>query len=255
MHFWMSLLLALLVSLLFSQPIRASDISKCSMVAEGRAEVVVIETELDDARAVSVSGILLKPAGKGPFAAVLILPGTGGLVTPYCHGVLAERFIRWGYAALIVASTTAHDKDGNRLFEFSFADQANQARGAVQTLAGLSDVDQERVAVWGFSRGGATAIELSTSRRDRARRFRAIVAAAPPCSSKIAVPHTPLLVIIGTDDELLSAKACKDFAAKLKGERDFDFLLLPGARHVFWMDPAADEVSSRRMREFLKSHL
>ncbi len=255
MKLLISQLLALMVSLLFTQSSWATDISKCSSVSNGQARIIGIKAKLDNLKTVSVSGILLKPSGQGPFPIVLMLPGTGGMLTPYCHGVLADQFARWGYATLIVASTTAHDDTGRRLYEFSFADQANHARGAVETLATFTDIDRNRIAVWGFSRGGMTAIELATNSQDHGRWFRAIVAAAPPCPAKFVIPRTPLLVMIGTDDERLSAQACKDFAAKLGAKNQFEFLLLQGAKHVFWMNPKAAEQSALKMREFLQKHL
>lgn len=255
MKLFISLLLALMVSLLFAPSSWAADISKCSSVSNGQAKVIGIKAKLDNQKTISISGILLKPSGRGPFPIVLILPGTGGILTPYCHGLMADQFARWGYASLVVASTTAHDDTGQRLYDFSFTDQANHARGAVEALATFTDIDRNRIAVWGFSRGGATAIELATNSQDRGQRFRAIMAAAPPCPAKLVKPRIPLLVMIGIDDAFMSAQACKDYAAKLGGKSDFELLLLPGANHVYWIKPDAAKQSALKMREFLRKHL
>lgn len=255
MKLFISPLLALMVSLLFAPSSWAVDISKCSSVSNGQAKVIGIKAKLDNQKAISISGILLKPSGPGPFPIVLMLPGTGGIAAPYCFGLFAKQFARWGYATLVVASTTAHDDTGRRLYDFSFTDQANHARGAVKALATFTDIDRNRIAVWGFSRGGATVIELATNSQDQGRRFRAIMAAAPPCPAKLVKPRMPLLVMIGTDDAFMSAQACKDFAAQLAGNSDFELLLLPGANHVYWTMPDAAKQSALKMRAFLRKHL
>ena len=179
-----------------------------------------------------------------------MLPGTGGLVTPHCLGDLAQQFVKWGYAALIVAGTTARDAGGSLVHELGFVDQANYARAAARLLAGRTDIEGERIAVWGFSRGGLAALTLATGEG-----FRAVIAAAPLCPARAAEPRTPLLVMIGTDDAILSTQACEDYAARLQGRRGFEFLLLQGAGHVYWRDPEADALSTRRMAAFLKQHL
>lgn len=255
MKLFISTILAVMVSLLFAPSSRAADISKCSSVSNGQAKVIGIKAKLDSQKTVSISGILLKPSGRGPFPVVMMLPGTGGIATPYCFGLFAEQFARWGYATLVVASTTAHDETGRRLYDFSFTDQANHARGAAEALATFKDIDRNRIAVWGFSRGGATAIELATNSQDRGQRFRVIMAAAPPCPGKLVKPRMPLLVMIGIDDAYMSAQACKDYEAKLGGKSDFELLLLPGANHVYWIKPNAAKQSALKMREFLRKHL
>ena len=248
--------LAILASALAYTPAaEAVDISQCAMVADGQSEVITLESELDDGTAVTLSGILTKPDGEGPFPALLMLPGGGGLYTPYCNGVVAQQFAEWGYSSLIVASTTAQDRSGAFHHEYSFLDQAKHARAGAAALADRPEIDSARLAVWGFSRGGLTALEMAASPEDRSGSFRAIIAGAPQCHATLGPTHTPLLLIIGTEDTSVSVSACQDLASSLEQEPGFEFLLMEGAQHLYWLDADSARISARRMAEFLERHL
>ena len=237
------------------RPAYAVDISQCDMVANGRSEIVPLAADLDDGRKVTLNGILTKPSGVGPFPVVLMLPGGGGLYTPYCYAAVVGRFTRWGYATLIIASSTAQEVAGKHLFEYSFVDQVNHARGARGLLAEIGNIDLDRIAVWGFSRGGMAALELAASPSVRTDGFKAVIAAAPHCPSKARRPNVPLLVVIGSQDRSVSVEICQEYATRLEGNVDFDFLLLPAAGHVFWQNPDAAKVSANRVKAFLSDSL
>lgn len=247
--------LAFALFLALLRPGHAVDISLCDMVAKGQSEIVPLAAKLDDGRKVTLNGILTKPSGVGPFPVVLMLPGGGGLYPPYCNAAIVERFTRWGYATLIIASSTAKDISGQQLFEYSFVDQVNHARGARELLAEIGNFDLDRIAVWGFSRGGMAALELAASASVRADGFKAVIAAAPHCPSKVLRPNVPLLLVIGSNDRSVSVEICQEYATRLEGSDDFDFLLLPEAGHLFWQNPAAAKLSANRERTFLSDSL
>lgn len=250
-------LIALLVALVagLGRPASAVDISRCGLVVSGRGTVVGIEARLDDGRGVDLQGILVIPSGPGPFPTVVVLPGGGGLVTPYCYGSMVEAFASWGFASLIVASSTTTDTAGQHLYQYSFADQAGHARGAAERLNRIAEIDTRRLAIWGHSRGGLTAIEMAMDPADRGGPYRAIVAAAPQCPGRVLDFHTPLLMVIGTADKDVSVQACQDFATESEGRIGFESLFLPGAGHVFWTEPDAARKSADRVRAFLETHV
>ena len=80
-----------------------------------------------------------------------MLPGGHGLVTPYCYRAVVERFLDQEIASVIVASTTARQRDGTRRTEYSFADQASHAKAVAAFASKLAAVDRGRLVVWGHS--------------------------------------------------------------------------------------------------------
>ena len=95
------------------------------------------------------------------------------------------------------------------------------------------------------------ALHLAASPTVQTDGFRAVIAAAPHCPSKVAGPYAPLLLVIGSDDTSVSVEICTEYAARLAKAPNFEFLLLPGAPHVFWQNPSAAELSGSRMKSFL----
>lgn len=233
----------------------AADIQQCSMVVDGEAEVVTFDTLLPDGVEVTVNGLLVKPSGRGPYPAIVMLPGGGSLVTPYCFAFLAKQFVSWGYATMIVASSTARDRSGTRRLQYSFLDQTKHALGAASYLAAHSEVDPHRIGVWGFSRGGLTAIYVASDPNSSVSHFGAAIAIAPHCPAQASAPKIPLLVIQGTDDAIISAEVCVDYANRIQGTFGFEFLLLAGGRHVVWDNDTHAATLAASMRAFLVKYL
>ena len=109
------------------------------------------------ASGVGIRGYLTKPAGRGPFPAVVLLHSCLGL--PANRQAIGAEVARWGYVALFV------DDFGPRgLTEtcaVDFPDGPPDAYGALTFLAGRSDVDPSRIAAVGFSQGADTALAIA----------------------------------------------------------------------------------------------
>lgn len=251
----------LLGALLVAGPTQAVDVKRCRLVAEGRAAVIGFEAVTADGRQVSLDGLLTRPDGTAPASAMVMLPGSGGLVTPYCYGSVSERFADWGFATLIVAPTTARDGGGNPLYQYSFADLATYARGAAAALAALPRVDPARIGLWGHSRGGGAVIDAVSGAAGGRSPFRAAVAAAPVCPAKAVPPTIPLLVLVGSEDGDVNVDWCVDYAAQLEDAGGFAFFLISNAGHLYWAPgaPGYDETAARlaalRLKDFLAKHL
>ena len=84
------LTVGLLVAIWPSEAPRADPsrdtVSKCAAVIDGSAEAVVFNTQDNDGEPVPVRGVLSKPAGQGPFPAVVILHRSLGVIPPNCYG-------------------------------------------------------------------------------------------------------------------------------------------------------------------------
>jgi dienelactone hydrolase len=186
------------------------------------------------AGSLSLKGRLTKPEGSGPFPAVVLLHGCGGL-SPRRDNRWVERLTRWGYLTLQVDSfgprgissvCTYNSKDSIDIVQRRIQD----AYDAQAYLAGLTFVDANRIAVMGWSHGGLITLE---SILDKKNAFRAAVAFYPRCSGKLTGLKTPLLILIGRDDDWTPAKACLEMMPPGKSSPQSILKIYPGAYHGF----------------------
>ncbi len=252
-----------LVTLFLAQAAHAGNIKRCSLVADGRAEVITFDAHRADGKEVEVKGMLARPEGTGPFPAIVMLPGGYRLYTPGCYANAVERFVNWGFVTLFVAPTSARDGNEKNVRRYKAADLARYDHAAAAVVAPLPHVDSTRIGVWGHSRGGPGAIiAVSSDEGKRDFRFRAGVAVAswPRCPSD-ARPAAPLLVMNGAKDELSTPESCVNFAARSEDINGFEFLLIPDAGHAYWKartkdyDEAAAKLADERLKAFLARHL
>ncbi|HCN28967.1 MAG TPA: hypothetical protein DIT64_09405 [Verrucomicrobiales bacterium] len=102
----------------------------------------------------SVTGILRKPAGDGPFPAVVINHGTGGSAGGYA-GARATEMLPWGLVC--IGADLTHQDTGAPEAETGHSPE-NHARieACLAVLASRGYVDMNRVVMFGNSRGGFT---------------------------------------------------------------------------------------------------
>lgn len=188
-----------------------------------------------------------RPAGPGPFPAVVLLHG--------CHGVSASNheWGRWlrdqGYVALLVDSWGArgigHGCDADT------PDVPNTARfddavGALRFLHGLPYVDRARIGAIGWSNGGVFALAvINGPSLERARRrgvtlpepgFAAAVGVYPGgCFSLVNELVTrPLLVLLGAADDWTIPGPCVEMVDRMRARgADATIVLYPGVYHYF----------------------
>lgn len=167
-----------------------------------------------------VSGDLYRPAGDGPFAAVVVQPDRLGLHDT--HRQWAARLAIWGYVALVV------DSVGSRRRTPKQHVWAHDAYGAMRYLAGLPSVDRHRIAWMGWANGGGAAMIRSAGMEadpndpsspqgfyseHRALRFRAAVAWYPRCPGIAKRYYAPVLLLVNGID----AMGFDDCAATVAG--------------------------------------
>lgn len=104
--------------------------------------------------AVSLSGTLLLPPGKGPHPAVVLVHGYG----PIYRSALFERaaqFARMGVAALIYDKRGTGQSGGDwRMSATSFEDLAGDALAAIRLLKSRKDVEPGKIGLHGHSQAG-----------------------------------------------------------------------------------------------------
>jgi dienelactone hydrolase len=151
---------------------------------------------LEHAKPTRISGYLSRPDGAGPFPAVVVLHGCGGISS---HSIgIADELTHWGYVALTV------DSLGPRAMTDAcgqlFIGQATDAYAAARFLAQQPAVDQERIAMLGQSMGGSSALaalERGSIERRFPEKFAAAIAYYPSCSGHPPTLTAPTLILIG----------------------------------------------------------
>lgn len=224
--------------------------------------------------------VILRPDGPGPFPAVILLHGCGGLSG---RGTLwAERLRAWGYLSLRVNSLAARGLKrvcgGGSLRP---EERIPDVLAALAYLRTRPDVAGRQVALMGWSHGGsATLATLGNAPAEPAEGFRAAIAFYPSCRRiRPWRTKTPTLILIGEADDWTAPGPCLALVDRQRrAGLDVTRVTYPGAYHGFdnpllgpnrrrvpdalggrgatiQYDPAAADDSLVRVREFLSKHL
>jgi dienelactone hydrolase len=211
--------------------------------------------------------------GGAPYPAVVVLHGCNGM---FGHSaVIADRLSSWGYVALAVDSVGPRVTGIATRCRKGLPEQAFDAYAALHYLSQLHFVDSARVAVFGQSEGGRTAlhaVDRDPAGQFFAERFRAAVAYYPYCDIPAARMTAPTLILTGEADETIPLEQCRDMVAHARPDsapialtaypgvhHNFDVApSTPGVRYQgFWLEynePAAKD-AEEKTRAFLAAHL
>ena len=192
---------------------------------------------------VVISGDLRFPSGAGPFPAVILAHGCGGVGNADAGWgpVLRD----WGYATFVIDSFR-----GRNLTEvctnartLTGTQRIPDAYGALRIVATHPRIDARGVALMGFSHGGILTMGASTVWARETfvpagqPAFRAFVAFYPFCN--IGYPEqerisAPVRIHSGELDDWTPAAPCARVAEILKASgQDAAMTLYPGAHHSF----------------------
>lgn len=227
-----------------------------------------------------LTGYLFKPAGKGPFPAIVMLHGRGGpyssnvnkdcsLVartapaSPCNAGSLSKRHMMWGnywaergYVALLPDSFGPRGKAhgfGRHTHDDADRDDVNErtvrpldAEGALAYLRQRGDVTQSRILLQGWSNGGSTSLNVLFRQGTQTAGFRGALVFYPGCGDKSLLGPTltsrvPIQLFLAADDEEVSPTLCSAMADRSRqAGTTIDVTIYPGATHGF------DEPSASR---------
>jgi dienelactone hydrolase len=234
---------------------------------------------------VVLRGKLTKPQGDGPFPAIVMLHGCRGI--DKAQDAWAERFASWGYVALQVDSFTPRGAENVCASPFlvPFPSRVQDAYDGKSYLAGLPFVDRNRIAVAGWSHGGALTIASVSPRnylvwanlnmayfaRKPAPPFQAAVAFYPwICVAQLNDTEAPLLILTGEPDVVAPVAFLKTNMPTGKTAHEVILKVYPGAYHTFdaegvditsptgvrlKYDPEATADTIVQVREFLAKHM
>ncbi len=195
----------------------------------------------------AIDATLVRPAGEGPFPAVVQLHG--------CEGLKAQsyRWARWfadrGYVSLVVDSFGPRGVKGDCRTgpdEPPITARFDDAMGALRYLQSLSFVRGDRVASIGWSQGGVYAMSVINGPSLERARTRGVDLPAVGFAAGIGIYPggctslteqlviRPLLVLIGGADDWTPAARCVRMVEAMKARgADVSIVVYPGAYHYF----------------------
>jgi dienelactone hydrolase len=194
-------------------------------------------------RPVTLTAALRLPSGIAKVPAVILVHGSGG-----ASGYVDE-WARWltdrGMASLMLDCFTG------RGIDTAFGHQEALGRlsmiidvyRAFDVLAGHPRIDNRRIALMGFSRGGQAALYSAVQRFQdmhgpASGDFAGFLSFYPACHVRYRnderLVDRPVHVLHGTADDLNPIGPCRDFVARARqaGAR-IELHEFPGARHIF----------------------
>jgi len=199
-----------------------------------------------------IPAVLKLPAGKGPFPAIIVLHGCGGLGASQL--VWAERLNRWGYAALIPDSFTPRgvsrvcEPDAQGLV--TIRDRVGDIGSAAAWLRTQPTIRPRHIGVLGLSHGGATAV-LATEQRYADFGLRAAIDYDGPCVDPEVHGDVPILVLAGeADDWGHPARRCLDYAHVVGSGEVINVVVYPGVYHAFDNPEMPRTVSNGHVMEY-----
>jgi len=228
-------LLALMLSLMFTaSPALASGYERVEIPMDGG----------------HLDGVMFRPAGTGPFPAVVALHGCGGLWRE--PGKLSLRHSDWGErlaaAGFIVLMPDSYGSRGlgsqcgvKDLTVRAGRERTGDVAAARLFLQQRADIRPAAISLIGWSGGGSTV--LNAVRKDKAPNdgkpdFRRAITFYPGCRAQSETPsfavRTPLLILMGADDDWTPVAPCSYLtrAAQMRGE-PVELVVYPGAVHDF----------------------
>ena len=196
---------------------------------------------------VQLSALAYRPLGPGPFPALVLMHGCGGLYTS--QGYITASYRHWaellaqeGYVALLVDSFNPRGYRSicdlqERPIRVS-RERADDIYAARQWLAAQPYVAGGRIGAIGWSNGASGTLYAVRDSLPR-RGIRAAVAFYPGCrtlarSNAPYRPYAPLLILAGEADDWTPAKQCVELAgiARKQGA-PIEIVTYPGAHHSF----------------------
>jgi dienelactone hydrolase len=218
----------------------------------------VIAIPVNDPATKAIGGALFKPAGSGPFPAIVYMSGCGGIDGPLLRATqktIIDHLLAKGVAILIVDSFIPRNEPGGVCANLGPVDEekaiqyakrgSNDALAAVAVLKAMPEIDAKHIFLAGFSLGGTSSLFATDSKHaaSQNRAVAGVIAYYPFCFNG-ADPSVPILVLIGDKDDWTPAANCQAVA----GKTNFEVVVYPGVTHAF-------NQASEKPRDILGHHL
>lgn len=190
-------------------------------------------------------GYLGKPEGAGPFPAVVLMHGCGGLELDTRHQTgfnylsdFAREYRRMGFVTLVLDSYGPRGlgdicagvaANGGPNGVLNQDDRAYDVFAAIRYFDKLGYVDTKRVVAHGFSHGGMAALSAIDQPHPVPEKVAAVVAYYPGCRPT-GKHSAPSLILIGGNDGWTPASYCQFMAQSVETTK---VKVYPGVYHSF----------------------
>ena len=240
-------------------------------------EKITFESKTPNHRPLTLTGVLMKPEGKGPFPAIILLHGCAGMYTKSKSNIYhawVTRLVSWGYVTFQVDSLGPRNQTsicGNG-YKVHTLERIHDAFAGKSYLESQSYVDDKRIAVMGWSHGAWTllyAVDKNHMDGYGADPFKAAIAFYPYCEFTPFQLNAPLLILIGEEDDWTPAYLCKNMELGSETSKEITLKVYPNAYHGFdhegvdtkvkghklKYNPGATKDAIFQVKRFLEKHL
>ena len=201
----------------------------------------------DSAVSALIPATVFRPKGSGPFPGVVLLHVCSGIRA--CDSKWAEWLGTLGYIAILPDSLSPRNMStACGVSGLTFREHALDGLGALAYLRSQPDIIPNKVAVMGWSHGGASALISASARFIDATRpagggYQAAIAFFPACAAFVEGNlATPLLMLMGSADDWTPPDRCVERGAALQSAgTPIEWKIYKGAMHGF------DEPSPNRV--------
>jgi dienelactone hydrolase len=210
-----------------------------------------------------------RPAGEGPFPALILLHGCAGVRRKDTQW--AEAFRQQGYVALVVDSLSGRGittwEERRRIclgLDLWGSTRSGDLLATLAHLRSMPDVNAERIGVVGWSHGAWAALDfLASASGDMAHGLRAVVAFYPYCGIASRARwrgfalDVPVLMLLAEADSIVSPGSCLSLAeGQQQRGRPVIAKLYPEVGHAFdWRESEVTRDARERVRAFLAERL
>jgi dienelactone hydrolase len=191
---------------------------------------------------VEIAGVLRLPRAPGPYPAVVLVGGSGGIVAN--NDYWDRVFMSHGIATFTIDGFTARgiddlSADQTKLGLMNMIVDVYRGLGV---LAKNPHIDPKRIAIMGFSRGGIIALYSAMKRFQAAWNVSGVTPAAylpfyPVCNIQFQGDEDvagPIRIFHGAADDYAPIAPCRDYVKRLKtAGKDIEITMLAGAMHGF----------------------
>jgi dienelactone hydrolase len=203
-----------------------------------------IAIPVDDPNTKNIAGALFKPAGAGPFPAVVYMSGCAGLNNNppemALERTVIDHLLAKGVATLIVDPFTPRNEPegvcanlNDKTYTQYFTRGGNDAVAALKVLKAMPEIDPNRVFLQGYSFGAISSLYATDTKTPGAHdtKIAGLIVYYPYCYDNVEF-SAPTIVLIGEKDDWTPAKLCQAVQGKPNLE---EVAVFPGAFHGFVM--------------------